>query len=248
MTVNTELGLSYELDIDINLAGVGALPVNWQQIRFTSAIAPVHSPVMADAATYDDEGAQNQVKIGETGSVSFTVQNNRNPDGTYLPEVQALINAAKPGTRGNQAAVEVRYYDSEGADYAFQGIFSVDVARQTTGNAEIGGWTVTLTSRGPIKVIANPYAENPVKGAPAISSALPAAAVAGSQLTIKGSGFTGTTGATGVKVGAVNATSYVVAGDNVIVAVVPAGSAGSAPITVTRGSEASDPFPYSRGA
>ncbi len=159
-----------------------------------------------------------------------------------------LLNAAKPGTRGNQAAVEVRYYDSEGADYAFQGIFSVDVARQTTGNAEIGGWTVTLTSRGPIKVIANPYAENPVEGAPAISSALPAAAVAGSQLTIKGSGFTGTTGATGVKVGAVNATSYVVAGDNVIVAVVPAGSAGSAPITVTRGSEASDPFPYTRGA
>lgn len=250
MSVPTDLGLSYELDIDINLAGPGVTPKNWQQIRFTSAINPQHSPTLVDVATYDDEGATNQAKLGESATLAFTVQAQRNPDGSYLPEVQALLNAAKPGTRGNAALAEVRFYDSLGADYAFEGIYSVQVDRGNTGNADPGGWSVTLTGKGKITPIANPApAGGSPSAAPVASSALPSGAAAGDIVTIKGSGFAGVTAPTGVKFGAVAATSISVVGDSTIVAVVPAGSAGSAPITVTHPTNgASTALPYTRGA
>lgn len=246
---NTDLALSYEIDADINLAGPGNTP-NWQQIRFTSQINPQHVPNLVDAATYDDEGATNQAKLGESATLAFTIQGQRNPDGSFLPEAQALLNAAKPGTRGKQALVEVRFYDALGADYAFQGIYSVQVDRGATGNAEIGSWSVTLTGRGPVRPITNPApAGGSPTSSPVVASALPSGAAAGALVTIKGSGFAGVVAPAGVKFGAVSATSVSVVGDSTIVAVVPAGSAGSAPITVTHPTNgASTPLPYTRGA
>lgn len=249
MTV-TDLGLSYELDIDINLAGPGVRPENWAQIRFTSAINPQHTPTLVDIATYDDEGATSQAKLGESASLSFTIQARRNPDGTYLPEVQALINASKPGTRGNAASVEVRYYDSEGADFAFQGTFAVQVDRGATGNAEVGSWSVTLTGQGKVVPITNPApAGGSPAGKPTVTSALPSGAAQGAIVTVKGSGFSGVVPASAVKFGAVAAPNISVVGDNTIVAIVPAGAAGSAPITVTHPTNgASNALPYTRGA
>lgn len=244
----TDLGFSYELDIDIDLAYPASGTPSWQQIRFTSAIAPQSSPTLLDAATYDDEGAANQVRVGEADTLAFTVQTQRNVDGTFLAELQKLVDAAAPGLRGKAAQVHARYYDSKGADYAREGFFTVQADRQNTGNAEVGGFSVTLTSAGPVTKIANPGQPSPT-AAPVVGSALPSAAVAGTQLTIKGTGFTGVTGATGVKVGGTNATSYVVVGDTTIVAIVPAGSAGSAPVVVTHPTTgASNSFPYTRGA
>ncbi|MEV6183700.1 IPT/TIG domain-containing protein, partial [Streptomyces sp. NPDC052015] len=61
-----------------------------------------------------------------------------------------------------------------------------------------------------------------------ISLVQPSTAPAGTQVTIIGTGFTG---ATAVKFGATNATSFTVLSDNVITAVVPPGS-GSVQVTV----------------
>lgn len=83
---------------------------------------------------------------------------------------------------------------------------------------------------------------------PTLSSATPTAGEAGNLITIKGSGFNTVTGVAGVKVGGVNASSYAIVNDTTIVATVPAGSAGSAPIVVTSPSGASAPLPYTRGA
>lgn len=66
--------------------------------------------------------------------------------------------------------------------------------------------------------------------APTISGATPSDAAAGATVTITGTGFTGTTQ---VKFGASNATSFSVVNATTLTAVVPAGSAGSAQITVT---------------
>lgn len=89
----------------------------------------------------------------------------------------------------------------------------------------------------------------PTTSAPRVTGVTPSAALAASSILIVGAGFTGVTGATGVKVGATNATSYVVHSDTQIVAVMPAGSPGSAPITVTHSTRgASLAFPYTRGA
>lgn len=83
---------------------------------------------------------------------------------------------------------------------------------------------------------------------PTILSALPTAVAVGGMVSIRGSKFTGTTGAAGVKFGATNATSYVVEDDGLIVAVMPAGSAGPANIVVTNGAGPSAAYSYTRGA
>lgn len=81
--------------------------------------------------------------------------------------------------------------------------------------------------------------------APVVSSALPASATVGTTVTITGTGFGGTTGIT---FGAVAVTDFTVASATKIYAVMPAGSAGSAPVTVTTAAGASNALAYTRGA
>lgn len=78
---------------------------------------------------------------------------------------------------------------------------------------------------------------------PILVSASPSGAAAGALLTISGARFTG---ATAVTVGGVAATVRTVVSDSTIVVVVPAGSAGSAPITVTNAAGASSALAYIR--
>ncbi|WP_136057241.1 IPT/TIG domain-containing protein [Microbacterium sp. K24] len=85
-------------------------------------------------------------------------------------------------------------------------------------------------------------------GVPILNTALPSGAAAGQQVTITGSGFTGLSGAAAVKFGATNAAAYTVVNSSTIVASLPAGSAGSAPIVVTNGTGASTALAYTRGA
>jgi hypothetical protein len=81
-------------------------------------------------------------------------------------------------------------------------------------------------------------------GVPAPVSATPSGAAAGAQVTILGSRFTGSSA---VKFGAVSAV-FTVVNDSTIVATMPAGSAGSAAVTVTNGSGVSASLAYTRGA
>lgn len=83
---------------------------------------------------------------------------------------------------------------------------------------------------------------------PVITSVLPSGATAGSLVQITGQYFTGVTGAASVKFGAVNATNYSVVADNIIVATMPAGSAGPANVIVHNAAGDSTAFTYTRGA
>jgi hypothetical protein len=80
---------------------------------------------------------------------------------------------------------------------------------------------------------------------PTVTAATPTAAAAGTVVTITGTAFTGTTA---VKFGAVNAASYSVINDTTISAVMPAGSAGAANVTVVTPVGTSNAFAYTRGA
>lgn len=72
---------------------------------------------------------------------------------------------------------------------------------------------------------------------PFLSSVSPSTAATGNTVTILGYGFTGVTGAAGVKFGSTNAGAgnYTVVSDTQIVATVPAATAGAQNITVTNG-------------
>lgn len=79
--------------------------------------------------------------------------------------------------------------------------------------------------------------------APVVTAVAPTAQGVGKAIVVSGVRFTGTTGVT---VGGVATTSFAVVNDTQLVAVIPAGSAGSAPVIVTNATGASAAFPYTR--
>jgi len=81
--------------------------------------------------------------------------------------------------------------------------------------------------------------------APTVTAASPADAATAATVTITGTGFIG---ATAVKFGATNATSFTVVSATSITAVMPSGTAGSAAITVTTAYGTSNSFAYTRAA
>lgn len=107
-----------------------------------------------------------------------------------------------------------------------------------TAGADLAVGTVTLASSKP--VFSDTAAAVPVLG-----SALPSAAAEGEQVVISGYNLTGTTAIT---FAAASVTEFVVVDGHTLVVVVPAGTAGSAPITVTNAAGASAAFAYTRGA
>jgi hypothetical protein len=78
---------------------------------------------------------------------------------------------------------------------------------------------------------------------PIISTVLPSGAAAGELVTVNGSGFTG---ATSVTVGGTEVADFTVINDGYIVASLPAGAAGSAPVIVTNAQGASTAKAYTR--
>lgn len=135
-----------------------------------------------------------------------------------------------------------RLYNRYGlADPSEEGFAVVEWAPQGGGQADTAKTAVTLTVQGKPTTITNPFATAVVPTAYSVS---PATSVAtGALVTIRGSGFTSAVafGAAGVKFGSTNATAFTAPNDNTIVAVVPATSAGSQPVTVVNSVGASTP-------
>lgn len=156
-TESTQYGFSYEYGVDIYDGG----EEKWRPIRFISSVNPTVSPKEVDAATYDDNGADHPVRVGETPSLSFYVQMHRLTDGQFLPEVEQLLAATRPDAVGSLGVVKVRYYDkpvnhNPNPQEAYELIATVSAERAATGNAELSGWNFTLNGQGARKTIVNP--------------------------------------------------------------------------------------------
>jgi hypothetical protein len=248
LPAGTTLGQSFEYGLDINIGTSGS--PNWQNVRRMSAWTPTFPKVTQDTSTYDDRGAPNEDVSGRGFATSFTVQANRSVlTGLYLPEVEALINASR--RKGDAAVVDIRFYHKpdSGTPHptdAGRALATVEVTRQNTGNAETDVYSVSLAGKGEYTPIANPWTgwnDNP---APTVAAAVPTAQTVGKLVTITGNGFLG---ATDVKFGAVSASAFTVVSATTIVATIPTGSAGSAPVTVVTPVGTSTPaLPYTRGA
>lgn len=166
MSVDTDFGFSYEYAVDVLTA-----PNTWQTIRFISAVDPQVTPVTQDAATYDDNGSPNAVKLSESWTLGFTVQQHRQADGKFLPEVEALLAAAAPSAVGNDATITVRWYDDPvtgvpNPTEAFEGDGTVQINRAQTGNDQIGSWSVTITGQGRRRQIPNPMSDESSPSSP----------------------------------------------------------------------------------
>lgn len=203
---------------------------------------PNFSPNTVDATDYESDGWQSFEITMQAWKV--TIKANRKATGGVEDPAFTLVRACQ-GQFGDAARLYVRWYRKDGLPEAWKGRAIVEATKSKTNVPDLDEWSVVFTGDGPPTRIANPYSP---AVAPVVIAATPSGATAGSQVTITGTNFTGTVATTGVKFGAVNASSWVVLGDSTIVAIVPAGAAGSAPIKVTNATGASTDFPYTRGA
>lgn len=247
LPAGTTLGKAFEYGLDVNL-GTRAAP-NYQSIRRMSAYAPAFPPSTADVASYDNQGDPDEDVDGRGFNASFTVQGNRSvATGLYLPELEALLAASR--SKGEAAVLDVRFYHKPAVGTphptdAGRADVTVEITRSNTGNTGIETFAVTITGKGGFDPIANPWTGWATNPAPKVTSVTPAGRAAGQQVTITGSGFLG---ATDVKFGTVSASALTVVNDSTIIAVVPAGSAGTVNVTVVAPAGTSPAVPYVRGA
>ena len=246
LPAGTVLGKSYEYGLDVNL-GTYADPL-WQPVRRISAWQPSTPGTPTDVASYDDLGSPNEDITGRTFGASFTVQGNRSlATGLYLPELAAMVNAAK--RKGEAAVLDVRWYhkpelgtpDPTDAGRSF---VTVEVTRSNTDNNGIEIKSITLTGKGEFEDIVNPF-QGWGATAPTIQGITPEGAGTGELVTINGSGFLGTTTVT---FDALPAEDYQIVNGATIIALLPVDTAGDVPVVVTTPGGASTAFTFNRGA
>ena len=252
LPAGSELGKSYEYGVDVNV-GTRATPI-WRTVRRIFNFSQVPTPITHDSQTYDDKGSPASEVGGWSWVLSFASQIIRSAStGQYLPEIEALRQRTLPGSIGSLAEIEIRWYHKPANGTpnpvdAGQGIATVAWTRQNTGpDGSVEVWNWTLTGVGSYTPIANPWTGWDVT-TPAVTGATPENAAAGQQVQIVGTGFDGVSGTDGVKFGTADAAGYIVLNSSTIVAVMPAGSAGSAAIKVKNSAGSSAAFPYTRGA
>jgi len=219
---------------------VSADNASWLGVAGITDLSPNEQPTYQPADDYDSNGFASIEKTMTAWTV-VAKANRKNTSGVFDPG-QELIRAARYQF-GDANRLYVRWYDRNGAPEAYSGRAMVDWQQSKTGIADLEEVTMTFKGDGILSAITNPYAAAAV---PVIASATPSGVAAAGLVRITGGGFTGTVSTTGVKFGGTNATTWDVISDSLIEAVMPAGSAGSAPIVVTNAAGASASFPYTR--
>jgi hypothetical protein len=203
----------------------------WLKLKdITSTDGIGFSPDTQDATAYDGGGYKTNVTtlMGASLAVTFTsLLESGAPNAA-----QKLVTDCE-GLFGADAMLYVRVYDIDGGDRGWT--FQAEV-NPTQANSAVGGLrqfnvtfnpdgsTITRMSTDDIAAaIAN-------TAKPATVAASQTGTGVGSLVTLTGANYTG---ATSVKFGATDATSYTVVSDSRIVCIVPTGGTGSQDITVT---------------
>lgn len=238
--MSTTLARKFRVDLTADLT----LASGWLQLNGIDDWNPNVNPTNEATDAYDTNGWSTSEVTMQAWSATASLFR-RIAGGVYDPG-QELARACM-GQFGSSARLGVRWYDKNGGPEAYSGVALVGWARNNTAVANVEKATVTFTGTD---VPLNLNITNPIIGGavPLLAAATPTAQSVGKILTIIGAGFTGTSGASAVTIGGVNASSYTVQSDSMITAVVPTGSAGSAPVVVTNGVGPSAALAYTRGA
>lgn len=229
--------LARRFKVDVSTDGT-----NWVPLKGLQSFQDPVARTTQDASDFDSDGFGSFEVTMQTWTLTIDVLR-KTVSGVHDPG-QEIVRAARLQF-GDEARVYVRYYDRNGGPEAYTGWGIVTWTPKGNGVTDLGTVTITIQGDGALTDITNPVSAS---AAPVISAVTPSGAAAGTQILITGSGFTGTVATSGVKVGGTNATGWTVISDSAIVAIVPAGSAGSAAILVTNGVGPSNSFAYTRGA
>jgi hypothetical protein len=233
--LSNDLARKYRVDVSTD-------GITWVQINGVNDFNPNVANNDQDASAYDTDGwaASETTMKSWTAAVKALVRRTAG----VLDAGLALCKATQL-VFGDSQRLYVRWYLRDTGKEAQQGRAIVSYNRSKTGVADLDEVTVEFKGDGALASVADVSVTAPV---PQLVSATPSGAAQGALVTITGAYFTSVTGATGVKFGATNATNYSIVSDAVIVATVPAGTAGAANITVTNATGVSAALAYSRGA
>lgn len=232
--MSTALARRYAVDVSTDGA-------TWLRLASVNDRNKQVNPNKIDATVYDSDGwTSTEVTMQ---SWTLVVKALRQPSAGVYDPAQELCRATQ-GTFGDSIRLYVRTFDKVTGKEAQSGRAIVEWNESKTGVADLNEVQITFTGDGALSNVA----DITISGVPVLTAATPSGASVGQLVTITGQGFAGVVPTTGVKFGAVNATSWSVVSGNTIVAIVPAGSAGSAPIVVTNASGASVALAYTRGA
>lgn len=234
--MSTTLARKFRIDVSSDLT----LASGWTQLNGIDDWNADTSPTTEDTSAYDTSGWTTSEITMQAWSATASLFR-RIATGTYDPG-QELCRIAGMGQFGTAARLGVRWYDRNGGPEAYSGVALVDWTRNNTGVTNVEKATVVFTSTDvPLNLnITNPGVAPTV---PILISALPTAQNVAKILSVTGSALTGTVSAT---VGGTAVTSFIVQSDNLLTIVMPAGSAGSAPVVVTNAVGASAALPYVR--
>jgi hypothetical protein len=206
-------------------------------------------PNLEDDNVYEDLGYTGQTKTALSVKAEGKVMRRTLPTDvtTYDPgqeKLRTLSNLLGPTGVGY-----FRTYDRDGGPEAYTFFAEVSWQPEGGGPTDLEAVSFTLTGKGAPTLITNPNA--PALALPTVTSVLSAAGApggttaGGTLVTIRGDNFkdrngtTVVTGATGVKFGANNATSYIVLDRQTITAITPAGAAATVQTIVTNTTGAS---------
>lgn len=237
MSNTSALARRFRVDVtsDLGLAG------GWTELKGIYTLKPTVDANTVDTSAYDTNGWDSFEITSNSWGLTASVW--RRTTSGLFDAGQELVRACV-GQFGDGARIGVRFYDKNGGAEAYQGVAIVKWERANDGVKDVDAATITLMGDGQRLTISNP---GTASAAPVVSAAQPSGAAAGAQVTISGAGFTGTLASGGVKFGGVSSATYTVVSDSTIVAVVPAGSAGSAVVTVINANGTSNSLAYTRG-
>lgn len=212
-------GNAYEFGVDVKIGDA------WVNVPDITALNPQPQPKTRNRASYAAKGKARPNTYARDVNLSFNVEIVRDPVlGTYQEELQYLLDKAQMLDADNR--VQLRVFDTLGADFAFEGYFNLEYSRPSTGDEDAGWFGFTAASYGGVEAIENPAEDLD----PGIITALPAGKSVGDYLQIHGRNFTGMTGVT---IDGIAVVAPELVDDRNIIAKVPVAAAGSAPIVVT---------------
>lgn len=235
---STTAGMYY---VDVDLASSASAP-NWVAVMGLTEYQPKFDPTLQDDSDFDSAGWGSETKTFEKWSAAFKVgRKSTAADATSYDVGQEFLRSHSTGKIGAAARVHLRWYEMTTGGprvEAYEGWATVGWSPDGGKVSDLNFVSVTLSGQGKLTAITHPDTGSAV---PIISGLIPnnGLAAGGALVRITGSGFTGVTGATGVKFGTTNATSYDVISDGIIEAIAPAHTAGQVDVVVTNAAGAS---------
>jgi len=227
--------------LDVDTAFSSAAPT-WVGVFGIVNFQQKLNPTLQDDSDFDSGGFMSKTKTAEEWGVTAKIARKvTQADATAYDPGQEYLRSRAIGQMGPNNAVHVRFYEmtpSGPRAEAYDGFAAVTWSPDGGKMSDLDIVSLTLDGQGRLNAITHP---NTGAVIPVVTLLTPATGLAagGSLCRIAGNNFTGTTGATGVKFGTTNATSYDVISDGLIEAIVPAHTAGVVDVVVTNGAGAS---------